>query len=378
MSQVAVAWAIVAATLAPSADAPIDPRSEYLSVDGRQLYYESCGSGPAIVLLHDGLLHSVLWDSIWPALCLDYHVVRYDRRGFGRSDPATAPFSPEDDLLRVIDATGIKRAILVGASSGSAVAIDFAVAHPERVEALVLIGPVVHGMRSSDAFLRRGDANNAPLASGNIDATAANWAQDPYEVYGPRPEARQKIHDILVASPHNLTGSGAPEIRPTPPTVMRLSTIQTPTLLIVGEHDIADVHAFSGALQAALPVVRREVWPDTGHLTPLEDPEGLTRRIKTFASVVERTTVTVATATLARYAGRYRVGNSPATVAVKQGRLILQLNGDADVPLFAVSGSEFLVRTTGTAVSFERQGTARATAMIITNAGANPVRCPRI
>ena len=350
----------------------------YLGSEGHRLYYESCGSGPALVLLHDGLLHSVVWDDVWPSLCAKYHVVRYDRRGYGRSDAATEPFSPEDDLLTILDATAVRTATLVGSSSGTAVATDFTLVHPERVQALVLVGPVVHGMRSSDAFLERGAANNAPLSSGNIEATATNWAQDPYQVFGPRPDARKKIRDALISSPHNLTTGGAQEIRPTPPSVTRLSTIEAPTLLIVGEHDIADVHAFTGALQAALPVVRREVWRDAGHLVALEQPDSLVKRIDAFIAVTQRKMVVVSQEALRRYEGRYRVGCVTGIIAVKERRLVLQLNGDADVPLFPATSSMFFVRTTGTDVAFEQEGSAAATAMIITNPGGAPVRCPRI
>src|SRR5438045_1348801 len=116
----------------------------YLSADGGRLYYEEDGSGPALVLLHDGLLHSVAWDDMWPALCAKYRVLRYDRRGYGRSDAAKTRFSPEADLLQLMRHVKMDRAVLIGCSSGSALAIDFALAHPEKVDALVLIGPVVH------------------------------------------------------------------------------------------------------------------------------------------------------------------------------------------------------------------------------------------
>ncbi len=134
---------------------------QYLPVANGRLYYEECGSVRRSFSLHDGLLHSVVWDGMFPALCGKYHVVRYDRRGYGRSDAAKAPFSPEQDLLQLMDHASIGRAVLAASSSGSALALDFAIAHPDRVEALFLIGPVVHGMRSSDYFLQRGNAANA-------------------------------------------------------------------------------------------------------------------------------------------------------------------------------------------------------------------------
>src|SRR5437868_613512 len=57
---------------------PASERSGYLDLSGSKLYYEECGSGPAIVLLHDGLLHSVSWDEVWQPLAKKYRVIRYD------------------------------------------------------------------------------------------------------------------------------------------------------------------------------------------------------------------------------------------------------------------------------------------------------------
>ncbi len=350
----------------------------YASVAAGRVYYEACGSGPALILLHDGLLHSVVWDDVWPLLCESHHVVRYDRRGSGRSDAATAPFSPEDDLLRVAEQTGIRRAVLVGSSSGAGLALDFALAHPDRVEALVLVGPTVHGMRSSDWFNQRGSAMSAAVAAGNAGAAADLWASDPYQVHGANPAARKKIRDVLLSFPQNLTVAGQFEIRPSPPTVIRLSAIAAPTLLIVGDGDVGDVHAFSGAIQAAVSVVRREVWKDAGHRVQLEQPAALVSRIAAFVKVVERKTVTIAAADLARLAGDYRVGASRVTLAVASGRLVLRQNGEADVPLFAAASSAFFVRTTGTDVTFEQDDAGRAVAMIIVNPGSAPVRCPRL
>src|SRR5215471_16211629 len=69
----------------------------YLDISGSKIYYEQCGSGASIVLLHDGLVHAISWDGIWSPLCGKYHVIRYDRRGYGRSDRPKTPFSPTDD-----------------------------------------------------------------------------------------------------------------------------------------------------------------------------------------------------------------------------------------------------------------------------------------
>jgi pimeloyl-ACP methyl ester carboxylesterase len=377
--QLTGAWILVAAATSLAPQVGQKTTTAYVDVaGGGRLYYEECGSGPNLVLLHDGLLHSVVWDDVWSPLCARYHVLRYDRRGYGRSDAAKAPFSPEGDLLALMQHVHMDRATLVGSSSGTALALDFAIAHPAQVEALVLIGPVVHGMRSSDYFLARGNAASAPLANGDVRSAADNWAHDPFQVSGARPEARKKILDALVSSPQNFSVPGQFEIRPVPPTVTRLGEVSAPTLVLVGDGDIADVHAFAGAIQAAVPVVRREVWKGVGHLIELEDPQQVVKRLDSFVAVARRQTITVARSTLEKYAGTYQVGNSPATIALQADRLVFRLNGDADVMLFAASPSRFFVRTTGTSVEFELDESGVARALLIANPNAPAVRCPRI
>src|SRR3712207_3369635 len=69
-----------------------------LEVPGGRLFYEVRGAGPMIVLLHDGLVHRETWDAQWETLPRSFRVLRYDRRGYGKSPAPTAAFSDVDDL----------------------------------------------------------------------------------------------------------------------------------------------------------------------------------------------------------------------------------------------------------------------------------------
>src|SRR3954467_7802286 len=133
--------------------------SGYLDVSGAKIYYEQAGSGPAIVLLHDGLLPSTTWDEIWNTLARKNRVIRYDRRGYGRSELATKPYSSADDLLKLLTHLEVQHAVVVGSSSGAAVAIDFAIEHSEIIDGLFLIGPVLHGMEFTEQFGERARRN---------------------------------------------------------------------------------------------------------------------------------------------------------------------------------------------------------------------------
>lgn len=376
---VALAFLVSSACYAQLSSAPSKAPGDYLELDKVKLYYEQCGaSGSALVLLHDGLLHSTTWDDVWTQLCAKYHVLRYDRRGYGRSGIANAPFAPEDDLYQLMHHVKMDRAILVGNSSGAGLALDFALAHPEMTEGLFLIGPVVHGMPSSAYFIERGVNNNAPLNRDDVKSTAENWSKDRFLIAGGRAEARRKLYETLVQNPQNLKTGGQFEIRPSPPTVLRLSQIQAPALVLVGEADIADVFAYAGAIEAALPIAWFEVWKDTGHLVQLEKPNELVARVNSFATLAERKEMNLPPTTLQAYAGEYKFFQRTITLTVKNNRLALRLPDTPDKPLFAASDSRFFVRTTGTELEFEKDVSGHVTQLVIFNTDGNVIKCPRL
>lgn len=103
-------------------------QAEFIDVPGGKLWYEVRGEGPALVLLHDGLAPSGTWDDQMPAFARLFRTVRYDRRGYGRSEAAKEAFSDVDDLHAVLESLKIDRAVLVGCSNGAKLAVDYALA----------------------------------------------------------------------------------------------------------------------------------------------------------------------------------------------------------------------------------------------------------
>jgi pimeloyl-ACP methyl ester carboxylesterase len=341
---------------------------QYLKIGGDRLYYEEAGSGAAVVLLHDGLMHAVAWDGVWKPLGEKFHVVRYDRRGYGRSDTPKARFSPVADLAALLDHVRVPRATLVGCSSGAALAIDFAIEHPDKVEQLILIGPALHGMATSGHFYERGQRNNAPLEKGDAKAAAENWSRDRYQIAEGHDGARKALYDALVQCPHNLKYPGGLEIRSSPPAVDRLAEVRVPTLILVGEHDIADVHAYSGAIEAGVWGARREVIKDAGHLIALEQPDRLGRII---TRVVEKyKAVGVPQERLRSYAGRYKMPGGVREIVLKDGRLALRVPGERDLALFAGSESKFFSLVNLAECEFVRDAAGKVTRLDWSEGGA--------
>jgi 3-oxoadipate enol-lactonase len=124
----------------------------FLSIEGSKIYFEECGTSSQAVVLHDGVLHSAVWDEVWPEFSKHFHTIRYDRRGYGRSSAATSGYYETDDLAALLRHLKASRAAVVGSSHGGEISINFTLEHPEIVQQLVLVGAVVGGMPYSQHF----------------------------------------------------------------------------------------------------------------------------------------------------------------------------------------------------------------------------------
>lgn len=260
---------------APSAAQPVP--GGYVEVQGGKLWYESCGAGlKTMVLLHDGVLPSVAWDDVWPALCRAYRVVRYDRRGYGRSPSAQAPYSAVDDTLAVMRAAGMEHAALVGASAGGGLAIDFTLSHPKLVDQLVLVGPQVSGIPYSDHFIARLADQQARIAKGDVRAAiSGSWVLAKGDTAN-----TDRLLKLLATSSQDA--GHLDTATPSPLAAPRLGQIKAPTLILIGEEDIADNQAQAGAVEYAVNGARRVVISGAGHMLYLEKPAEFTRALARF------------------------------------------------------------------------------------------------
>lgn len=273
------------ATKPPARDAEKLPTvdSGYVQVDGGRIFYEAAGQGSVIVMIHDGLLHRETWNAQFDAFAKHFRVIRWDRRGYGRSSTPTTPFSQLDDLHAVMKALKVDRATLLGCSAGGLLAIHFALDHPQMVTALVLVGPIVTGLGFSDHFTSRGN-RGIPPSDATVDQRIEYWtSKDPWIMSPENIAAKQTMKTLLTANRQNLEGTGQQLARwPDQPALGRLSQIRVPTLLVVGESDIPDVHAHVGAIQAGIAGSKRVVLNHSGHLPHVEVPDVFNEVVLSF------------------------------------------------------------------------------------------------
>lgn len=273
--------------LEPSSAETFSVDSGYIEVNGGRIFYEAAGNGPAIIMIHDGVLHRETWNSQFTAFAGSHRVIRWDRRGYGRSDSPKAPFSNLDDLLILMNVLKVERATLMGCSSGGLLAIDFTLDHAERVSSLVLVGPIISGFGFSKHFNMRGDRGK-PKTDASVAERIKYWARkDPWITAPESKAAKDKMEMLLTANPQNLSGSGRYARGPGRSAMGLLSEIKVPTLIIAGESDIPDVHAHIGVIQASIAGSLRVVLTHSGHLAHLEVPDAFNQVVLEFLETTE-------------------------------------------------------------------------------------------
>lgn len=253
----------------------------YIEVNEGKLFYEIAGTGDNIVLLHDGMVHREIWDEQFLMLAKNYRVTRYDRREFGKSTDPVGRYSHIEDLNQVFTQLNIDKAIVFGMSAGGGLAIDFTLKYPEKVTGLVLVGAVVGGYGYTNHMTTRGGNIKSFEMFSDLQKTIEYFVMDdPYEIYRENVKVKERVMKLMMSNLHKPTNVTI--LPPDRPAAKYLSEINVPTLVIVGEYDIPDVHAHAGVIHFGISGARREIILNSGHLVPMEQPEAFNTAVLAF------------------------------------------------------------------------------------------------
>jgi 3-oxoadipate enol-lactonase len=255
------------------------------------LYYEMAGEGHPLVLIHGGLVNSGLWDDQFEVFAGFYRTLRYDVRGFGKSKPPASYFSNHGDLRDLLDFLGIERAYVLGLSMGGAIAIDFTLAYPTRVAALIPVAAGLGGYRATsnralrdemEAAYERGDKERA------VELSLQVWTDGPYRTPDQvDPAVRERIR---VMTMHTFD---QPDVEQwlqhlEPPAIDRLAEIHVPTLFVVGDQDVEDILKIGELIVSNVPGAQRAVIPNTAHHLNMEQPAEFNRIVLEFLDSLTR------------------------------------------------------------------------------------------
>lgn len=257
------------------------PSAFTVAVEGATLSGAAEGEGTPLILVHGMAGTSADWDRLRAALPRDIATLRYDLRGFGASTAdEEVEYSHADDLLALFDARGIARAPVLGLSLGGGAALNFALSHPERVSRLVLISPAMVGWEWSAEWkaLWRGVAEAA--RGGDLTLARERWWRHPMFALARQGDAAQELRQAIDAyhGRHWIRDRQRREL----PDIDRLHRLAMPTLLLTGEHDVADIRLIADVIAAAAPGVTRIDHAGAGHMLHLERTADVAAQIARF------------------------------------------------------------------------------------------------
>ena len=283
----AIVLSLLPWSIRAQSSSPPKTQSGFAEVEGGKLYYEVAGSGHALVLIHGGQMDSRMWDEQFALFSKSYRVIRYDFRGFGKSPAATRPFAGEDELAQLLKVLGVQKTYIVGLSLGGRVAIDFALAHPDMADAIVAVAPGLSGFHFSDD--PNGIDSWRAAQAGDWEKVTDYWLKNPYMVPAmENPKIAPRLHQLALENAHENLDNGALEKVLYPPAIERLPQIKVPTLVIVGNRDVADIHEICGLVYARIPGVKEVVIQGSGHIVNMEQPEQFNSAVLDFLEQLPR------------------------------------------------------------------------------------------
>lgn len=252
---------------------------------GVEIYYEEHGSGPPLLLIPGLSWGAWSYAALFPELSTCFHLIAIDNRGVGQSEVPPGPYSitgMADDAAGVLDALGIARAHVLGASMGGFISQEFALNHPEKVDRLVLMCTAPGGPEMVSASP---DILQLLAPDPALSPEAAAWRVLPAlgapGFYEGNPEEADMLVQLIAANKPPLAGVmgqlGA--IMSWPGTGRRLRELMAPTLIIHGDSDILVPTENGRRLAGLIPGARLELLPGSGHVFPLRDQPVLTRLI---------------------------------------------------------------------------------------------------
>ena len=236
------------------------------------------GDGPAAVFLHAGVADRRSWFGVMEIVAdTGVRCIAYDQRGYGDTESPDEQFSHRDDLAAVLDDREVDRAVVIGASRGGQIALDFTLASPDRVSALMLVGSAPNdapfpappdAVRAlSEAIEQADDAGDLQKVN-ELEAQA--WLDGPLA----KPErVGSPLRDLFLDMTGRALGSAfSGEAVPFAPTWDRLPAMARPVSILVGDLDMPGLMAAAEATAQHIPKARFRILPETAHLPMLEQP----------------------------------------------------------------------------------------------------------
>ena len=253
-------------------------------VGDTEIAFDDVGSGLPVVFLHAFPLNRTMWDPQVTALVAECRCIAVDLRGLGESADAE-PYSMDryaDDVAGLLDTLQIERAVIVGLSLGGYVAFALWRRHRRRIRALVLAdtrsGPdtIEVATRRREMMVIAETQGSTAVANMQISGVVGKTTRDR------RPDIFDATHRMMAQAPVAGIIGGLEAMIHRPDSTMTCTTIDVPTLIIVGDEDVLTPPKEARRLHASIVGSRLEVLQQAGHLSNIERPAAFNTVLREF------------------------------------------------------------------------------------------------
>ncbi|MDO9086489.1 MAG: alpha/beta hydrolase [Anaerolineaceae bacterium] len=259
----------------------------FVHIDHAKIYYEVAGKGTPFVMIHAGVADSRQWNNEFAYFAQRYQVIRYDMRGYGKSESVEGEFSHMSDLVSLLNSLEIlEPMVIMGCSMGGGLAMDFALTYPSRVKALIMVDSGPSGLDLDvPALSKFAEAENA-FELGDLNLVCEIETQIWFDGMGRTPNQvnptmRKLLFEMnLLALSHEVKGLGKRLPNTETPAFNRLESLTIPVLIIVGSHDTPYSLAAADYMKEKIQFVKKIIIEDAAHLPNMDQPQE-------FCSVVE-------------------------------------------------------------------------------------------
>lgn len=264
-------------------------QSGMAAVNGVRLYYELAGEGQPLIMIHAGVADHRQWNNEFRHFAKRNTVLRYDMRGYGKSEPVDGEYTNLADLVALLDFLDLHQPlILMGCSMGGGLAIDFALEHPERTKAIILVGSGPNGLELDIAdppiFEDAERAYNAKdwdlLAELETRAWFDGMNRTPDQVDQAIRQLAYEMNRTALAHEAKGLGKRLPNIRP--PAAERLNELKLPMLAITGANDIPYQLASADYMEKHTTSTRKVIIENAAHLLNMDQPAEFQRIVTDF------------------------------------------------------------------------------------------------
>lgn len=262
--------------------------SKMLKVDNASIYYEVAGSGPPLVFLHAGVADSRQWNNELHGFSNQFTVIRYDQRGFGKSEPTDGEFSHLRDLIALLEHLEVREPIIfIGCSMGGGLAMDYALAQPTDVRALIMVDSAPSGLELDvpvpDKFTLVKEAEKA----GDLDLVAEIETQIWFDGSRASDEVNQQMRSLAyqmnrLALSHASMDLGQRLPNSNKLAVDLLKNLDIPILAIIGTNDIPYMHAAVEFMSREISNFQQAEIQDAAHLPNMDQPKAFQKIVLDF------------------------------------------------------------------------------------------------